>query len=366
MKRVISGMLCLCLMFILGGCEQSIQGESDVLYFDTQSIASNTSSITEMKDEYKIAQFNQYNSFASENGLDGDKVQVVGLLSEMEVLEEKGYAYLKQADGYEWLLIFGLESEIDIQEIEDSFMFRDFKAYGVYTGFSGTMQRPVIEVDKFECEGKEYVPTDFVKENDIGVSSTQTDKSNDTSSQTSTTPSSNVTSEEAVSSKDSMSSSEHKKRKWYGAGTHKVGVDIPAGEYYVTATSSVGGYYAVNADSKGDSILANDNFKTNGIITIEDGQYIELSRSKACLFSEIGGTTFTDGILQEGMYQVGKDIEAGEYKVHSTSDVDGYYAVVDGSGVSNKIITNDNFEGDTYLTVEEGQYLILTRCELLK
>ena len=67
------------------------------------------------------------------------------------------------------------------------------------------------------------------------------------------------------------------------------------------------------------------------------------------------------------MYRVGTDIPAGEYKLHNNSDFDGYYEVRSSSIAEegfDSIITNDNFSGDVYVTVENGQYLVVNRAEL--
>lgn len=66
-----------------------------------------------------------------------------------------------------------------------------------------------------------------------------------------------------------------------------------------------------------------------------------------------------NGILKEGMYKVGKDIDAGEYKITST-DANCYYAALKGCrGILDDIISNDNIAlGETaYITVSDGQYL---------
>lgn len=68
--------------------------------------------------------------------------------------------------------------------------------------------------------------------------------------------------------------------------------------------------------------------------------------------------------LQDGMYKVGVDIEPGEYKVKSDSL--GYVEVSkNAKGVLSSIISNDNFEGEKYVTVKKGQYLKLNGAELI-
>ncbi len=156
-------------------------------------------------------------------------------------------------------------------------------------------------------------------------------------------------------------------QKWYSAGNYKVGSDIPAGTYYIECTDSKwSAYFCISADSNGDKILENDNFNTHTFITIENGQYLEIKRGKATLASSI--TDLVPGSsFGEGMYRVGTDIEAGEYKLTSTDATwPGYYCVYDNVSASRNIQSNKNFDGNAYVTVKNGQYLELSRCKAEK
>lgn len=68
-------------------------------------------------------------------------------------------------------------------------------------------------------------------------------------------------------------------------GMYRVGVDIPGGEYKVTATSSsASGYYAIyNTASADRDIEDNDIFETSSYVTVRDGQYLELNNCTASL-----------------------------------------------------------------------------------
>lgn len=143
-------------------------------------------------------------------------------------------------------------------------------------------------------------------------------------------------------------------------GTYKVGTDIPAGEYVMFATA--GGYFSLSSDSTGSfsSIICNDNFDYNTIITVSDGQYLEIKRACAVPIDQEGYTLETTG---EGMFKVGKHIPAGEYKI--VADGDGYIEVSSNSTHDfNSIVSNDNFTGEKYITVTDGQYLKLSRAHI--
>ena len=142
----------------------------------------------------------------------------------------------------------------------------------------------------------------------------------------------------------------------YSAGMDKVGVDIPEGEYLLMASGG-SGYFCVSSDSNQNDIIFNENFEYNSIVTIEDGEYLDLSRCYAVPFSEV--TDISTG--ETGcMLKVGTHISAGEYKLIATEE-DGYYCIYKTSR-QDDIVANDNFEGQKYITVTDGQYLVLNRC----
>lgn len=148
----------------------------------------------------------------------------------------------------------------------------------------------------------------------------------------------------------------------YQTGMYKIGTDMPAGEYLITSS---GGYYAVTADSSGslESIISNDNYRNRAYVTVQDGQYFQFDGT-AVPVSEAAAFTPVNGTYPDGMYLVGKDIPAGEYKVSAANG--GYYEVTANStGDLGTIIANDNFEGEVYLTVQDGQYLKLSRAQIV-
>lgn len=150
-----------------------------------------------------------------------------------------------------------------------------------------------------------------------------------------------------------------------GVGTYKVGTEIAAGEYVLMCTSNYGGYYSINKDSSGGfgSIISNGNFSYNAIIKVEDGQYLELSRCTLSPISEMPLIDYTKGT----MFKIGYQLPAGEYKLQPNSQYGGYYAVLKNpSGSIYDIVANQNFQGQTYVTVADGQYLELSRCAIIE
>ncbi|MGR0330350.1 hypothetical protein ACUU9X_20380 [Bacillus cereus] len=151
----------------------------------------------------------------------------------------------------------------------------------------------------------------------------------------------------------------------FGEGMYKVGVDVPSGEYMLIAQNGVG-YFSINSSSSSNSILANDNFAGNSIITIENGQYVTINRAKMYPMNNAPSLTPVNGTLSDGMYIVGKHLSAGEYKITSSSGQMGYFSINSGSTVSQlkNIIENGNFNGERYIKVNDGQYLKINRASI--
>ncbi|WP_321833512.1 hypothetical protein [Clostridium butyricum] len=151
-------------------------------------------------------------------------------------------------------------------------------------------------------------------------------------------------------------------------GTYKVGQDIQAGEYLVKCTSDFGGYYECTANGNFESVIFNGNVSkgSSDYITLKEGEYIKLQRCVMYTTANAPSIVPSDGIYKEGTYKVGKDIQAGEYLITSTnSDFDAYVEVSNDSRHNiNNIVMNDNFKGNKYVTVEDGQYLTIARGQI--
>lgn len=148
------------------------------------------------------------------------------------------------------------------------------------------------------------------------------------------------------------------KPKTYTSGTYKVGTDIPAGEYAVTASGSC--YWNVYGDSTKSDLLGNDFFSGRSYVTLSDGQIFTVNDGSFCLASE--AVPKSDIESSSGTFKVGFDIPAGEYKITSNAGTSGYLSVHNSSNPGARIVSNDFFEGQTYITVSDGQYLSLEDC----
>ncbi|MEH7514314.1 hypothetical protein V7146_16495 [Gottfriedia acidiceleris] len=148
------------------------------------------------------------------------------------------------------------------------------------------------------------------------------------------------------------------------SGMYKVGSDIQPGEYVLMADGS--GYFQVSKDSSGtlESIVSNDNFTTDAIVSVKAGQYFEFKDAKAYPIAKAPKLDPKNGKLGEGTYKVGLHIQPGEYKV--VADGMAYVEVSKSSyhGLED-IVTNDNFEGEKYITVKAGQYIKVSSASII-
>lgn len=149
----------------------------------------------------------------------------------------------------------------------------------------------------------------------------------------------------------------HLFKEKYESGQYKVGNDIPEGEY-VMFTDYVSGYFGLTSDANGNDIIANENFDYNSIISIKDGEYLELSNCYAVSIEEVEKLP----IDKANMFKIGTHLSPGEYKVISDGDR-GYYCIY-GDDRQDDIVANDNFSGQSYITVSDGQYLVLSHCHI--
>lgn len=145
-----------------------------------------------------------------------------------------------------------------------------------------------------------------------------------------------------------------------GDGDYQVGKNLSAGEYYVKC-NSYNLYVEVASDPSRavDKIVYNLNTHGGTYITVEDGQYLRIQGGDLYELDKAPDAKPSDGKYKEGMFKVGKDIPAGNYKVKSTEKL-GYYEIAkDSSHKIENVVKNDNFDNTADVTLESGQYITL-------
>ena len=143
----------------------------------------------------------------------------------------------------------------------------------------------------------------------------------------------------------------------FPAGQYRVGTDIDPGEYVFFSEAS-SAYFAITKDANGRDIIENDNFSKDSILTIYEGEYLKLSRCYAVPIDEVDILP----IDSADMFKVGVHLPAGDYKL--IADADSAYYCIYGDDRQSEIVSNDNFNNQSYISVTDGQYLKLSRCHI--
>lgn len=161
------------------------------------------------------------------------------------------------------------------------------------------------------------------------------------------------------------------KAKAVAAGTYKVGKDIDPGEYIAYGLHSTAQIKQFNSLDEQEDTEEIDGLFID--LTLEENQYIEVESGII-----LPKSTFDmNNLAQYGIYKVGQDIEAGEYKVASISDsYESSYEEVDGAlGAlevadealgGNVLKTVDLYDGQKYVTLKDGQYVRVVDAVLYK
>jgi len=146
-----------------------------------------------------------------------------------------------------------------------------------------------------------------------------------------------------------------------------VGEDLEPGEYFIEAMGNAHAFLQLARDNSDsiESIITNHFFQTYAFLTVYEGEYLTLERATITLADEAAIPTFTHDALNDGVYRIGIDLPAGRYVVGPTTDVAGYYQIATNArGTASDMISNLNFSKEVTLTVEDGQYLTLTRAKI--
>lgn len=164
-----------------------------------------------------------------------------------------------------------------------------------------------------------------------------------------------------------------KEKEAYDTGSY-IKDDVAADEYAFVRFSGSGSYYSEEDES--GSIIDNENFNSFGYVKVLGVGNIETRGVliKTSAFEKLGVSSAKQiyEILnsktdynQAGYYKVGVDIEAGRYIVESLGG-SGYYSINSGPVGNSDIVDNDNFNGRASINVSNGQYIEISRAQIIK
>ena len=154
---------------------------------------------------------------------------------------------------------------------------------------------------------------------------------------------------------------------WTG-GTLRCGDDFEPGDYYIMSLYSADAIYDVSDTPDGFSWSQHRIMRK---VHVEQGQYVRLSGAILVPADEVE----PQNLQKYGVFCVGKDLPAGDYKVVSITDeyyteitrmsgICGAYQISEGSPESNPIACTPLFENQYYVSLKDGQYIIIVNAKL--
>lgn len=153
---------------------------------------------------------------------------------------------------------------------------------------------------------------------------------------------------------------------WYPEGMYLAGTDIAPGLYYFRTLPDNFGYFAISSDASDeiDSIIANDTVATFTFLEVKEGEYLEVSGGEITPADQINPIQPENGFYGPGTYRIGVDLPAGEYTLEALED-SAYYAISSrADGTLDSIVTNNIFDTTETVTVKEGEFLSIDRCQI--
>lgn len=158
---------------------------------------------------------------------------------------------------------------------------------------------------------------------------------------------------------------------WYD-GAFKCGVDFQPGEYYILPLYTGGHMFSVSNTPNNFPYTNYEDYKLINKYTFAEGQFVKVEHGALMVPAE---EVDTENWWKYGAYLVGKDIPAGDYKVEQISNdyntelsrmmgASGTYQVCEKSPEKKPIVYQDLFQSQMYVTLKEGQYLVVVNCKL--
>ena len=150
--------------------------------------------------------------------------------------------------------------------------------------------------------------------------------------------------------------------------TYVGGENLPAGLYVLYSTSPYGGNFHYEFVGTGNTISQHSSFSKHIYLEVEEGDELTFERCYAVAAEDVQPFEPVDGIYEEGMYLVGRDIPAGEYTLVYTGkslassmilfDDRGYFERTEDAKKGSKgILDTEVFSEDINISINEGEYI---------
>ena len=147
----------------------------------------------------------------------------------------------------------------------------------------------------------------------------------------------------------------------YSAGTYTVGDQLEEGEYILFCAEGHEAQYLVSIDEEGLDVITEGVFGANAILTVEEGDYLQLTDCTAVLAEDFYSVSRIEPDGDGGTLKIGYDIEPGTYELIGCSDETSFYRIYDDSRF-HLIAGEEEFQFACEVYLELGQYLELVNC----
>lgn len=151
-------------------------------------------------------------------------------------------------------------------------------------------------------------------------------------------------------------------------GTYHIGTDIEPGEYLVFSNGITLLENTKDQSGNSDSIVFNIALdgRSHTYVTLLKGEYFKLQGGEMYPVASAPTIKPANGVYKDGQYKVGTDIPAGSYTllIDDQSDI-GFYEISKNSRQDMMdLLVSDVVEGETSITVTNGQYLTIRNAYL--
>lgn len=142
-KKILIAILTALCMF-LGGCGNDAESMNE----STENERGSAEEYIEPEyiDGFEKAEYEKFDSFASENGLGGTRIYVSGTVGKAFSYSNAAGICLAQEDGREWAINFWGEDDKKIEDELENIIGNKIEIFGEYIGYSDTMDMPVIKI----------------------------------------------------------------------------------------------------------------------------------------------------------------------------------------------------------------------------
>lgn len=157
--------------------------------------------------------------------------------------------------------------------------------------------------------------------------------------------------------------------QYWTDGTYRCGSDFPAGDYFIMSIYGANAMYGVS-DNPNDFAWSSQRVFRK--VSVKEGQYVKVVYGGIMVpANEVDSSNWKT----YGVFLVGKDLPEGDYKIVTVSDycetdivaiygAKGAYQICDISPESDPVSCSPLFESQSYISVKNGQYLIINDLQL--